>query len=444
MVSATPTSSSFRWLIACAIVIMPAWSAAADAPDPFSDESNLGSLPERIVASYSVRHQPLPELRIAYLGVCPDPESTRLRGSASFRLDRPRPCRASCARDTELAAWFRESWPGSVQFITVDWPDEGARDHSRAMSENIALALRSRPQVLVIRESLFSRDYSKDVELTRALAGCWSAACLPIVITTRDETTAHLPPGILNARMIDVGAGSRFEKRGAGQPAFHSRTPLGLSTRLLVGTGLDREHAALAYIGLTAAALPAEGPLAHLQRACLLWQTTDTWTMYAADGAAVSFRPFEFSACYSARRDGTVPLLGSTTPWGSRIADVRAMQVAPAAAVAGVPDAPERGVLMGVFGDTSWALFDMAVQLTDLHPVYLIPDEYRGIVSLRLDPRRETKSLEDLVFPYWEAHSAEKKDGGKMIFNVQRNSPVHIGPPAVPLQGINASARSPE
>jgi hypothetical protein len=325
-----------------------------------------------------------------------------------------------------------------MKFITVDWPAEGV-GQSRTLAENINISLNAQPEVLIIRESSFSQDFSGDTQLARALAKCWAAACLPIAVTTKAESAAHLPPGILTVRLIDREADGRFEKPTGSQPTFHSRTPLGLSTLLLSGTKLGREHAALAYIGLAAAALPAKGPLAHLERASLLWQTPETWTMHGSSDGALTFRPFDFSASYSTKRNDAVPLLGSTTPWTSRIADVKGFR-RPQAPSPGGGSSPERDVLMGVFGDTSWVLFDTAAQLTDLHPVFLIPDAYKGVVALSLDARRDTRSLEDVVFPYWEAHSAEKKDGGKLVFDVQRNTAVRTGQPPATLQAAPASA----
>lgn len=388
--------------------------ATPDAPPPLV---TLSELP-RFLQHYRGAGT---ELRIAYLGICPDSQHEGLQATDYFHLHRRSECVASVAADTELALWLRQAWP-HLTLITVDIPAMTTpADALASLQSGIAWALDYDPQVLVIREELldaasfFDTHLSGQEEVRSVFAACWEKACLPIVVSTKWQHSTGVFPGVLRVQLID---GELFE---ASKPTdrsgdSHSGVPLGLPVAVLADRPeeLDEEHAALAYVGLGSAAVAGTGSLAHLDLAGHLWQAAITWTADLSD-RQVRFRMLDITRSFQG--EYTVPLFDENVP--------------PEFLVAHSPGwhncqhygdtPPERLMLAGVYGAARWAHLDIAAQLTYVHPTVLSSAPEKGFAFFRLDERLDPQSM-GTVIRFWEAHTSEDEVSGNLLYTVQPNT----------------------
>ena len=213
-------------------------------------------------------------LRIGLVGVCPDVSDQRLQSQTDFSIRRFDECSDSCSKDTKLCVWLRETWP-EISIVTADIPEVTDCDGiEREFIRRIQWLLKQELDSLIIREPFLSAA-NKNESVFEAFSECWKARCLPILVT-KSTKTANVP-GVLHVQVVES---LKKEISSAGR-IKHGSAPAGLPASLLIGKhGLDVERAAIAYTAIASSAQPvARSPLAHLERASRLWQSSPAFVV---------------------------------------------------------------------------------------------------------------------------------------------------------------------
>ena len=153
----------------------------------------------------------------------------------------------------------------------------------------------------------------------KVLLNCWEHGCLPIVIG--EEPPRPTPPGVL---WVAVASDRMLEgsKIAAPQDDSHHRVSLRLPESCLTGVFDSRDgidQAAVTYLTLAAAALPAPRSPAILERASLLGLVSPI----LGDGGANPgyFRLIDLNAAFGQKDRIQFPYAGGIVAWDERSGD---------------------------------------------------------------------------------------------------------------------------
>jgi len=159
---------------------------------------------------------------------------------------------------------------------------------------------------------------------------------------------------------------------------------------------LDEIRAAAAYLMIAAAALPADGPLSHLERAARLCQTTP---VHCARGSPDEpFRLVDVRAAACPAPDLIMPFIDRAFPWPARVVDLDPNEAISVL----VPGAPleeiSRRILTSVRGEARLRHLNAVARLAGLQPIFLTrAPRQLGLAFYRLDPKLDAAARESIV-----------------------------------------------
>lgn len=410
-----------RAVLMLALGAMCLFTAAVVAQPTSPAYVPMGDLPRVLKDLRSKNGTPL---RIAVLGLSPDSTDLAPRANANFRLERygDEPSNPS---DTRAVRWLRSAAP-DVTVLAIPIPDARQSGAVEALTSRVRAALEHKPQVLVVQEQFLNvfrecmtarsgREVVADV-----FADCWKAACLPVLVTTTDEGRETSLLGSLHIHAVADDAMAKAAP-AADRPVTLYDSPLVLPIAAIGdrSSHLHADDAAAAYVGLAVASLPADGQLAHLDRASCVWQLAPTW----AEGGAVDARVFR-----------TIDLRASFRPTDQRLPRLYGMTPQLDTPVRNLPglyrgpegnQSPHRRLVMTIQGDARVSVVDTAAQLTALSPGWLAPAAGKCMAVYHLDADVATDSL-DLVMKFWSVHASEASSRGHLVHTVRPNSPLKV------------------
>lgn len=312
------------------------------------------------------------------------------------------------AQGTELTIAYAglspESSPGDARLVaylkitkstTVLVPD------GKFVTE-VRNALASKPRVLVVNEKLFRSLLAPDqrAQAEQAFADCWRSACLPVVVTAREIRPDLRVPGAMYVSVVDGALVDLSNPTVADTNA----ALVVLAELLKTRSELSPEHALLAYTGLAAARIPADGPLAHLERASGLWLRSPIRT----DGKK-TYRVLDVRTAADPNYKGRfLALTGDQIESTDRLADLKNVFMHDRGA-------PERKILAAVFKNNKLAHLDVAARLAGLTPTVLTRT---GTAIYLLDGDGDRAPIVTLL----SAHMKDKDDPGVLFFVVSKNT----------------------
>ncbi len=347
-------------------------------------EKSPGPPMESLSAWVAARLQPegdQAELRIALIGYRPDIEDPRLRPEGRSRVLLPEgPPAWPSHPDTEMVAWLRSADPRTL-ILAASVASCAGPQRTKATIAAIEWALEHQPRVVLINDDLLRRGPDGPPALSEALAHCWARACLPLTTTVEDDLAA--PPGILVVSLIsgreveDCVRGDAADRPGP-EKSWDQPIALCLSRGLLKETpaGVDVVRASAAYMALGAAALPAKGRTAHLERASLLAQVTPVCSSPAR--SRPYFRLVDLDLSAAPREVSKIHFLAHPFLWDAQAGDAGWIRQE----VAREPDERDRRILAGVWGRPFIRHLNAAAQLAQVHPLYILSRD-RGLLALR-------------------------------------------------------------
>jgi hypothetical protein len=154
--------------------------------------------------------------------------------------------------------------------------------------------------------------------------------------------------------------------------------------------GLDIIRAATAYVSMGAAALPAAGNSAHLERASLLALATPVCSSGARDEPYVRLLDLNDIASHPNLRK--VYTIGASFSWDIRVGQATYVRKR----VPELPGEENLRILAGVWGSSLIRHQVAAAYLAQLYPLYLLPQE-RGLLALRRFPRLAVGPIEPIL-----------------------------------------------
>jgi hypothetical protein len=361
-------------------------------------------------------------VRIALIGCQPDARDARLRPDGGFSLCQPEGTQpAPSLRDTEIAIWLRLAAP-RVTLTTVPTSIVPDSEKDQVLSDAIHWVLRQSPDVISLPRLAFPHEPDGASRSAQAIRDGWKQGC--VFVTLDPARSISVLPGILAIKVV----GSQAVAPDAVPPeeVWKRRVVLGLPRELLEGRpqSWDEARSAVAYLTLTIAAIPAEGPLAHLERAGLISLTAPTYPISGEGWDAVRLIDVR-SIANAASRDGRLVFMNRVFTWESRVRDVD--QLLNIQHHFKGADEGERRINAVVRGDARLRHLAAAAQLTALEPIFLVSTpEPAGIATFRVDAarpeQRTAQALECL-------RTLESREDARLPFlSASRDAFVKINP----------------
>jgi hypothetical protein len=249
------------------------------------------------------------------------------------------------------------------------------------LSDAIHWALRQSPDVISLPRFAFPHDPDRASRSAQAIRDGWKQGC--VFVTLDPPQSIPVLPGILAIRVI--GSQVVGPEPVPSDEVWRQRVVLGLRRELLEGRprSWDETSSAVAYLILTIAAIPAEGQLAHLERASQISLTAPPHPILGGGLDAVRLIDVG-SIGNDAGQDRRLVFVNRVFTWESRVRDVdQLLNIQHHFTGA---DEGERRINSVVRGDALLRHLAAAAQLTTLQPIFLVSTPERaGIAMFRLD-----------------------------------------------------------